>query len=52
MKELEKKCEYCEYYCSNYEHKCLDCRETEGICDYSMFEIAKELIEWKESEVK
>ena len=49
-KMLRKCCEFCEYYEAEYNLKCSSCRfEDDEACNYSNFEVSKELIEWKES---
>ena len=48
--ELRKCCEFCNYYYDDYDLKCSSCRfEDDEACNYSNFEVSKELIEWKES---
>ena len=47
---LRKCCEFCEYYEADYDLKCSSCRfEDDEACNYSNFEVSKELIEWVES---
>jgi hypothetical protein len=48
--ELRKCCEFCEYYEAEYDLKCSSCRfEDDEACNYSNFEVSKELIAWKEN---
>ena len=48
--ELRESCEYCKFYEYDYDYKCVNCRVASWFSEYSQFEIADELVKWKESE--